>query len=121
MLSHTQESTPFLQRQPNAFPNKKTPWYCKKTFYLNLIRRSMAELLSTGLFVFVAVSSFINVEMDSHYMNVLASSATAIGLVHGLAYAALMAANTHVRYMKYCVYISPKLLTRGIQLLWFRD
>ena len=107
MLSHTGESTPFLQHQSYVSLYKKAPWYRKKTFYLNLIRRSMAELLSTALFVFVAVSSFINVGMDS----CLASSATTVALVHGLAYAALMAANRHVRYMEYCIHISSKLLT----------
>ena len=103
MLSHTGESTPFLQHQSYVSLYKNAPWYRKKTFYLNIIRRSMAELLSTALFVFVAVSSYINVEMDS----CLASSTTTVGLVHGLAYAALMAANQHVRYMEYCIHIKP--------------
>ena len=67
MLSHTGESTPFLQHQSYVSLYKKAPWYRKKTFYLNLIRRSMAELLSTALFVFVAVSSYINVEMETQY------------------------------------------------------
>ena len=124
MLSHTGESTPFLQHQSYVSHYKKAPWYRKKTFYLNLIRRSIAELLSTALFVFVAVSSFINVGMDSRY-KVLASSATTVGLVHGLAYAALMAANRHVRYMEYCIYISPKLLAWEYMVvlacLWFRN
>ena len=114
MLSHTGESTPFLQHQSYVSLYKKAPWYRKKTFYLNLIRRSMAELLSTALFVFVAVSSFINVGRDS----CLASSATTVGLVHGLAYAALMAANRHVRYMEYCIHISFKLLTWDLEYIY---
>lgn len=97
MSSRTPESTPLLNHRSYLSPYKKTPWYKKKKFYLNLIRRSMAEFLSTGLFVFVAVSSFSNISVEPR-SNVLSSSATVVALAHGLAYAALMAGSMHVRY-----------------------
>lgn len=90
----SRDSTPLLQHSYMS-PYKRPMWYRRKKFYLNLVRRTMAEFLATGLFVFVAVSSVGNVI----WSNERAASATVVGLTHGMAYAALVAATMHVRYV----------------------
>ena len=67
-------------------------------FYLNLIRRILAEFLGTGLFVFVAVSVSSTVWLDwQNGTHIQSASATLVALASGLAYAAMMAATLHVR------------------------
>ena len=74
------------------------PWYRKPKFYLNLIRRTLAEFLGTGLFVFVAVSVSGSVWLDrQNGIQIQTASATLVALASGLAYAAMMAATLHVR------------------------
>lgn len=94
-LGIPRDTTPLLQR-PYMSPYKKTPWYRKTKFYLNLIRRSLAEFLGTGLFVFTAISASSNIVPDGRY-DVQTSSATVVALAGGLSYAALVAATMHVR------------------------
>ena len=72
----------------------KQPWYKDKMFYLNLIRRSLAEFLGTGLFVFTSVSA---AALSKHDDEGWANLAVSIGLAQGLAYGALVAAMMHVR------------------------
>ena len=80
-------------------PYKKPRWYRRTKFYMNLVRQGLAEFLGTALFVFVAVSASSSVYTDVAYGHSLTSSAaTVVALATGLAYAALMAANMHVRY-----------------------
>ena len=83
------ENTPLLHR-PYLATNKRPPWYKDKLFYLNLIRRCLAEFLGTGLFVFTAVSA-LGGARDGE------SVAVAAGLAQGLSYGALVAAMMHVR------------------------
>ena len=74
------------------------PWYRKPKFYLNLIRRTLAEFLGTGLFVFVAVSVSSSVWLDwENSTHVQSASATLVALASGLAYSSMMAAMLHVR------------------------
>ena len=74
------------------------PWYRKPKFYLNLIRRTLAEFLGTGLFVFVAVSVSSNVWLDGQQGTLVQSAAAVlVALASGMAYAAMMAATMHVR------------------------
>ena len=80
------DNTPLLHR-PYLATNKRLPWYKDKLFYLNLFRRSLAEFLGTGLFVFTAVSALGGAD----------SGAVGAGLAQGLSYGALVAAMMHVR------------------------
>ena len=74
------------------------PWYRKPKFYLNLIRRTLAEFLGTGLIVFVAVSVSGSVWLDwQNGVQIHIASATLVALASGLAYASMMAAMLHVR------------------------
>ena len=74
------------------------PWYRKPKFYLNLTRRTLAEFLGTGLFVFVAVSVSSNVWVDlERATQIESASAALVALATGLAYTAMMAATLHVR------------------------
>jgi MIP family channel proteins len=82
------DNTPLLHR-PYLATNKRPPWYKDKFFYLNLVRRSLAEFLGTGLFVFTAVSALSGAEDRE-------SVAIAAGLAQGLCYGALVAAMMHV-------------------------
>ena len=93
-LTVPKDSTPLLQRTPYMSPYKRSPWYLKKTFYFNLIRRSMAEFLATALFVFTAISATSNIISGD---STTSASATVMALAHGMSYAALMAATIHVR------------------------
>ena len=95
-LTAPKDTTPLLHHSPYMSPYKKKPWYYSRKFYLNLIRRSLAEYLATALFVFTAVSSASNIISDRQ-MEIRSSSATVMGLAHGMAYAALMAATVHIR------------------------
>ncbi len=98
-LTVPKDTTPLLHRSPYMSPYKKKPWYRSRTFYLNLVRRTLAEYLATGLFVFAAVSTTTNTiageEMDNTRLQT--SSAVVMALGSGMAYAALMAATMHVR------------------------
>ena len=71
------------------------PWYRKPKFYLNLIRRSLAEFIGTALFVFVAVSVSSNLWQGGEHVQ--SSAAVLVALASGMAYAAMMAATMHVR------------------------
>nr|CBY89223.1 aquaporin [Suberites domuncula] len=101
---HPQETAPLLQRRggglSNSYSNspyKKPRWYKRPKFYINILRRGLAEFLGTALFVFIAVSSASSVNIDSDCgRSVSSSSATVVALATGFAYAALMAANGHV-------------------------
>jgi hypothetical protein len=86
------DNTPLLHR-PYLATNKRPPWYKDKFFYLNLVRRSLAEFLGTGLFVFTAVSALSGAGGAGDG----ASVAIAAGLAQGLSYGALVAAMMHVR------------------------
>ena len=97
LASASRDSTSLLQRSLSS-PYKKKPWYASKKFYLNLIRRSLAEFLATGLFVFTAVSAASNIDpLKENAYQLPAASATLAGLTHGLSYGALVAATMHVR------------------------
>ena len=81
-----------------SYKKLMAPWYRKPKFYLNLIRRTLAEFLGTGLFVFVAVSVSGNVWLDwKNGVEIQSASATLIALASGLSYASMMAATLHVR------------------------
>ena len=81
-----------------SYKKLMAPWYRKPKFYLNLIRRILAEFLGTGLFVFVAVSVSSTVWLDwQNGTHIQSASATLVALASGLAYAAMMAATLHVR------------------------
>lgn len=95
MMSNPRDTTPLLHR-PYMAPYKKTPWYRNHMFYLNLIRRGLAEFLGTSLFVFTAISALSNVNRDPEY-SARSSSAIGAGLAQGLAYGGLVAAMMHVR------------------------
>ena len=91
------DTTPFLHG-PYMVPHKTTPWYKDRMFYLNLIRRSLAEFLGTGLFVFTAVSSLSSVVTEEREgVTDRSSMAVSAGLAQGTAYGALVAAMMHVR------------------------
>ena len=88
--SGSRDSTPLLGHQRGIFksgPYKRPPWYRDPMFYMNIIRRALAEFLATGLLVFVTMSA----EGNSY------ASATLPALATGFAFAALMAATLHVR------------------------
>ena len=100
---NVQDTTPLLSHSargsgvpvPYNQPYKKPPWFKRPRFYTSLVRRGLAEFLSTGLFVFIAVSASSSVsEDDSHVINT--SSATVVALATGLAYTGLMAASGHI-------------------------
>ena len=84
------DNTPLLHRPYMATFNRR-PWHKDKMFYLNLIRRGLAEFLGTGLFVFTAVSALGGGEGAG------SSVAVSAGLAQGLGYGALVAAMMHVR------------------------
>lgn len=98
-LTAPKDTTPLLHRSPYMSPYKKKPWYRSQSFYLALLRRSVAEYLATGLFVFTAVSTTSTAVASEEYdrTSLQTSSATVMALGSGLAYAALMAASMHVR------------------------
>ena len=95
MMSAPRDTTPLLNR-PYMAPYKKAPWYKNKRWFLNLVRRSLAEFFGTGLFVFASVSALGNVNPDPQY-GVQSSAAVLAALAQGLAYAGLVAAMMHVR------------------------
>ena len=80
---------------------RRRPWHRNKFFYLNLIRRSLAEFLGTGLFVFTAVSALAGVWRDGSWE--ATSMAVSSGLAQGLVYGALVAAMMHVRLVHHIV------------------
>ena len=86
-MLNARETTPLLHR-PYLATNKRQLWYRDRLFYLNLVRRSLAEFLGTGLFVFTAVSALAGGG---------SSAAVSAGLAQGLAYGALVGAMMHVR------------------------
>lgn len=96
--SQSRDSTPLLAHQRGVYsgPYKRPPWYRDTMFYMNLVRRGLAELVATGLFVFVSVSVMSNTD-DDYYYSIPSSSATLSGLASGLSFASLMAATMHVR------------------------
>lgn len=105
-MSVNSESTPLLNRALINSYNQR-PWYKKKRFYLNLIRRSLAEFLGTALYVFVGVSSVSNIVaadpkaftswgIDRHF-SLPAATAIVVALAFGLAYGGLMSATMDVR------------------------
>lgn len=99
MVSHPQSSTPLLNHNRGYMtPYKKVPWYKRKYFYFNLIRRSLAEFFATGLYVFVAVSALSSASYDAKYgaRDPRTSTAMVAALAHGFAYSAMMAATVHV-------------------------
>ena len=74
----------------------ETKWYKSKQFYLNLIRRCLAEFFGTTLFVYIGVSSTRDTDTDRNY-DVSPSSVTAVALGHGLAITAMVASFAHIR------------------------
>lgn len=90
------ESKPLLHRSYLASQKRQQPWYIDKTFYLNLIRRSLAEFLGTGLFVFTAVSALSGGSKSGEESGGDGGAVSA-GISQGLAYGALVAAMMHVR------------------------
>ena len=101
---NVQDTTPLLSHRgsgvpvPYNQPYRKPPWFKRPRFYTSLVRLGLAEFLSTGLFVFVAVSASSSVSEDKLYgYSIHTSSATVVALATGLAYTGLMAANGHVK------------------------
>lgn len=93
------ETRPFLHG-PYLVPHKKPPWYKDRMFYFNLLRRSLAEFLGTGLFVFTAVSALSSVateEEEGEGKADRASIAVSAGLAQGTVYGALVGAMMHIR------------------------
>ena len=80
---------------------KKLPWYKDKMFYLNLLRRSLAEFLGTGLFVFTSVSALSGGggggSGGGGREGGWSDGSVPAGLAQGLGYGALVAAMMHVR------------------------
>lgn len=72
-------------------------WYRSKLFYLELIRRCLAEFFGTTLFVFAGVMSTRDTDTDHNY-DISPSSVTAVALGHGLAIMAMVASFAHIRW-----------------------
>lgn len=107
----SRENTPLINRA-YVNPYKVAPWYKNKRFYLNLIRRSLAEFLGTALVVFTGVSSFSNIVAAeaAEWAHPPVASAVVVALAFGLAYAGLMAATMSVRCVRVyvCVFVVNK-------------
>ena len=85
---HLLMATSLLSEEPK--------WYRSQDFYLNLIRRSLAEFFGTALFVFIGICSTRDVDLNDAY-DQTPSSVTAVALGHGLGLMSMIAAFGHIR------------------------
>ena len=67
-------------------------WFRDKTFYLNLIRRCVAEFVGTMLYVFVGTT------VVSNFLHSGTPHLPTVALAYGFSYAGLVAATVNIRF-----------------------